>query len=328
MAGLLVEVRQEGPAFATGRTDDEGRASFELAPGAYAVSGFPGHTVDQQRTDCVDRREPSVVLDAIPVLTAGAELDCRVLTSFTTFRGGAIPAQNATLTVQVRYCIAGVSRQDYAELCAEHATVRASVVVRSSYPEREFAGRTDATGGVAFAPDQRGPWAVEVATNHELVDRLVVCEREDYPGVPMASAFVEDDVEITCVVFLVPTAYRLTTVGAEDRAEVDVRYRRCPVAYAGVDHASDCGEPIGNAALGLLVDGRAAGTGYADLDGMVRFEVGSGGVTIDPAPLGEPDDRIVVICVGEGAPSGELAYPLAVEAEDRVGCEVYLIPTA
>lgn len=336
MAGRTVEVRSvEGPegdhvvgarVVASSASDGTGRAAFELAPGRYAFSAFPGHTVEASRTICVDRRAPGVMLDAIPELVAGADLDCRVLTSFTDFGGGARPAEGASLTVRVRYCIAGVARAHFAGLCGGHGAARASVVVWRSPGERELAGRTDAEGDVAFAPDERGPWAVEVATNHELVDRLVVCERADYPGAPMASAFVEDGVAIGCDVYLVPAAYRLTTVGAEERATIEIRYRRCPTAYAGADHAADCAEPIGNAALGILSDGAAAGTGYTDLDGVVRFEVGAGEIAVDLAPLGEPDDRIYVICAGVDAQTRALAYTVEAAAGDRVGCRVYLVP--
>lgn len=336
MAGRSVEVRAvEGPegervvgagVVASGTSDAAGRAAFALAPGAYTFFAFPGHTVEASRTVCVDRRAPGVTLDAIPELTAGADLDCRVLTSFTDFSGMVRPAEGASLTVRVRYCVAGVARADYAGLCGGHAAARASVVVRRAFGEREVAGRTDASGDAAFAPDERGPWVVEVATNHELVDRLTVCERADYPGAPMASAFVEDGVAITCDVYLVPAAYRLTTADVEERAAIEIRYRRCPAAYAGDDPAADCAEPIGNAALGLLRGGSAAGTGYTDLDGVVRFEVEAGEIAVDPAPLGEPDDRIRVVCAEMDAPTRALAYPLEIAAGERIGCEVYLVP--
>lgn len=276
----------------------------------------------------MDRRAPSVTIDGIPELTAWAEIDCRVYTSFSTFDGGPIPARDATLTVRVRYCIPGISRGDYVERRAGHADAEASVVESPPYPEKELTRRTEASGDVTFAPDKQGSWGVEVASNHDLLDRLIVCERADFPGVPMTAAYVENGVAITCGVYLVPAAYRLTTAAAEEWATIEIRYRRCPAAYAGADHAADCGEPIGNAAVGLLREGVAAGTGYTDLDGVVRFEVGAGEIAVDPAPLGEPDDRIRVTCAGVNAPMLELAYPLEIVAGDRVQCGVYLVPAA
>lgn len=303
-----------------------GEAIFVVLPGHYSVSSSsPGHWTNPGPTKCRTTGGPN---SDDWMLESGETIECEQMIFPDSGRAGNPPDElDLSLTIRVRTCDLAIDQTDFYAACFGNIVADRSVWISS--PEFETEVVTDAEGNVTIPiPDYTFTFAPQgVAPNHQI---WRFCTSAAHPGIPMQYPLdVRFHTEpVTCDVYLVPTAYDLSAgTDTADTGTIEVHYRRCPAGYDQDAYYRDChANGIGDAAIDLGRNGNLIGRGYTDDKGNVTFRVAPGIYDLPPAILVNPDDHIAVFCSVEGDTGALVDYPVAVNASDRIVCDLYLLP--